>query len=177
MLTACAHSRRKAMPIHIFYSATLTLACKIPIFFRTMQDSPTPKPLSSKVSLFFSPLVHLELGLAPGMNAPTGLACPSGQGFSKDISFCAALAAALYIAALFGCTYHDPAPKSLTRQIFCCHTGIPLRSVHSARPAGSGRMPGSRGCRHTSSAPCAAGYPSALQKRSETGQCGLPAHA
>lgn len=125
MLTACAHSGHKAMPIHIFYSATLTLACKIPIFFRTMQDSPTPKPLSSKVSLFFSPLVHLELGLAPGMNAPTGLACPSGQGFSKDISFCAALAAALHIAALFGCTYHDPAPKSMTRQIFCCHTGIP----------------------------------------------------
>lgn len=169
MLTACAHSGHKAMPIHIFYSATLTLACKIPIFFRTMQDSPTPKPLSSKVSLFFSPLIHLELGLAPGMNAPTGLACPSGQGFSKDISFCAALAAALHIAALFGCTYHDPAPKSMTRQVFCCHTGIPLRSAHSARPAGSGRMPDTHAFRSTSPARYAAGCLPALQKWSETG--------
>lgn len=177
MLTACAHSRRKAMPIHVFYSSTLTLACKIPIFFRTVQDSPTTELFSSKVSLFFSPLIHPELSLAPGMNAPAGFARSSGQGFPKNIPFCATLAAALHIAALFGCTYHDPAPKSLTRQIFCCHTGIPLRSVHSARPAGSGRMPGSRGCRHTSSAPCAAGYPSALQKRSATFRCVRPAHA
>lgn len=169
MLTACAHSGHKAMPIHIFYSATLTLACKIPIFFRTMQDSPTPKPLSSKVSLFFSPLVHLELCLAPGMNAPTGLACPSGQGFSKDIFFCAALAAALYIAALFGCTYHDPAPKSMTRQVFCCHTGIPLRSAHSARPAGNGRMPDTHAFHSTSPARFVAGCLPALQKWSGTG--------
>ena len=142
MLAACTHSGHEAMPIHIFYSAAFTLTCKIPFFFCTMQDSPTPKLLPGKVSLFFSPLIHLELGLAPGMNAPARLAHSSGQGFSKNIPFCAAFAAALHIASLFGCAYHDPAPKSMTRQVFCCHTGIPLRSAHSARPAGSGRIRG-----------------------------------
>lgn len=89
------------------------------------------------------------------------------KGLPIYISHGAAFAAAFYIAALFGCTYHNPAPKSMTRQVFCCHTGIPLKSAHSARPAGSGDTQGTHASCRTSPVQCEAGCPPALQKRSD----------